>query len=289
MPNGINIVDLRKVVNGSNIEQATSHIVPNVVPSVQQMIEKNKEEQRMKEKEAFHSMSKEEQDVEIQKNMPLAEMINGLKESLHDIYPDASVLILGTRPINKDTTSVCYEFCGSEEALHTAMVESMHHSAEAIRLINRSLIMFVKSCSSDEAEQGITALQDLIKDLRNRNSVQTQIALKRAEVKRCRKAGREDLARLKEKEIADLLDHEERRKKRHAQRLEALKLANAAKAEKKRKREQQERDRNRQQPNFAKMAKQKRQKIAARQAEKKKKSAGGEEKIKSCSMFANVG
>lgn len=234
-------------------------------------------------------MSKESQDKEIEKNMPLSEMIKGLKENLHDIYPDASVLILGTRPIDKDHTSVCYEFCGSEEALHTAMTESMHHCSEAVRLINRALIMFVKSCSADEAEQGITALQDLIKDLRNRNSVQTQIALKRAEVKRCRNAGREDLAKLKEKEIAELIDQEERRKKRDAQRLAALEKAREAKAEKKRKREQQERDRSRQQPNFAKMAKQKRQKIAARQAEKKKKSAGGEEKIKSCSMFANVG
>lgn len=46
MAKGINIVDLRKVVNGSNIEQATSRIVPSVVPTVDQMIEANKRKQR---------------------------------------------------------------------------------------------------------------------------------------------------------------------------------------------------------------------------------------------------
>lgn len=135
-------------------------------------------------------------------------------------------------------------------------------------------------------EAHITQVKKELSRLLKMRDPLTLIVMLEAEIKRLRRAGNLTEAKEKEAEIQKILQ----KKANKDRAIENLKKAREVKAENKRKREQQERDRNRQQPNFAKMAKKKMQKIADRKAEKKKKSAsGGDDKVKSCSMFANVG
>ena len=226
-------------------------------------------------------------------DMPLAEMIAGLREGMKELYPKASVLMMGITPLENGNMNVIYEYAGKEEELWTAMSESMHHSEYAIRLVYKALSMYMSACDNDKAERGVTALQDLIALIRSKNSRETRIKLIDAEIKRLSRQGRFDMVRIKKQEKEELeneimLEKEraDKAEKRRLQRLEALKKAREAKTAKKRKREQLERERNRQQPNFAKMAKKKMQKIAARQAEKRQKSgSANDNETRSCSQL----
>lgn len=254
--------------------------VKSVVPMARDMNERKQE----KPKEIC------EKDV---KEMPLAEMIAGLREGMKELYPQASVLMVGITPLENGNTNVIYEYAGKEEELWTALSESMHHSEYAIRLVYKALSIYMSGCDNDKAEHGVTALQDLIALIRSKNSRETRIKLIDAEIKRLSRQGRFDMVRIKKQEKEELeneirLEKEraEKAEKRRLQRLEALKKAREAKAAKKRRREQLERERNRQQPNFAKMAKKKMQKIAARQAEKRQKSgSANDNETRSCSQL----
>ena len=254
--------------------------VKSVVPKARDMNERKQE----KPKEIC------EKDV---KEMPLAEMIAGLREGMKELYPQASVLMVGITPLENGNTNVIYEYAGKEEELWTALSESMHHSDYAIRLVYKALSIYMSGCDNDKAEHGVTALQDLIALIRSKNSRQTRIKLIDAEIKRLSRQGRFDMVRIKKLEKEELeneirLEKEraEKAEKRRLQRLEALKKAREAKAAKKRRREQLELERNRQQPNFAKMAKKKMQKIAARQADKRHKSgSANDNETRSCSQL----
>ena len=143
-----------------------------------------------------------------------------------------------------------------------------------------------------ELREEIVRLQRLVNPV-------TRIQLIKAEIKRLTRCGKFDMARDKQQELIDLEAELEQKKARDARKKEVLEMRRAALvkarealAEKRKRKKQQEADRQRnQQPNFAKMAKKKMQKIKERQAERnQRKSAGnGGDKVKSCSMLSNVG
>ena len=266
----------------------------SVVPTIEDMKRQAENERRKRlaeEKKEFLAKSTEEQNREIEKNMPFSEMLAGLKDSVHDIYPDSSVVMIGIKPLDDKSTNVVFEYAGKEEELWAALNECMCRSEVALKMVNRAIMLFCRTAKADLSEQTITALQDIIKDLRKHNTDETRVLLLKSEIKRLKKAGRLDVMAIREQELRELEQSIEKKKLRHKQQIEALVKARAAKAEKKRKRLQAEKDRNRQQPNFQKLAKKKMQKIAARQAERnQRKSAGsGGDVVKSCSMFNNAG
>lgn len=109
--------------------------------------------------------------------LTMAEMLAGLKDGVKSLYPTGSVLMLGIVPLNDETTSVVYEYAGTDEALWSAMAESMHHSDHAVKLIERALAIYMTSADNEKAERAVTALQDLIQLMRKRNSRESRIKL----------------------------------------------------------------------------------------------------------------
>jgi len=269
--------------------------IQGMVPSAQQLIAQNRSRERDEERERLLKLSDEDISREIGQNMPLSETIKAMRDSIKRSYPGATVLFLGSIPINSEYTQICYEYTGNHQLLAPAMCEAMHHTKEAIEFINTTLMTYVKTCSPSQAEQVITCLVDLEKDFRARSCPETRIHLIDAEIKRLRKTTRHDLLKLREEERQELLDQIQRDKEakkraeiRYARQCECL--ARGRETQRKRREIEREKERQRKnnhQPNFAKMAKQKQQQIAARKAEKKKKKAseGGTDNVHSCSQL----
>ena len=224
-------------------------------------------------------------------NLPFNEAVKGIKQELKKMYPQSNVLIMGSNPVDKDNTMIVYEYIGSEEQIQVALVQSMHSSGEAVRLVNKALQIFLHSCDVNEAEQAITAFQDLIGRCQQRMDPDLQTRLIKAEIKRLRKQGMLELMRIKEKELSDLLAQVEARKaeaekkaRQRARRLEILEKARAvfiANCEQRRlDREKAEKDRQKGRMQFqpGQAAKRKQQKLRERQAERnarKKKASEG--------------
>ena len=274
-----------------------THAAVSVVPTCQQIQQQAAEQEHKERNKQLMEMSDEQWAQRMRDEMPMSEMLKGLRDQLHLAYQDASFLLIGSKPTSPEYTTISLEYTGQPEALAAALCECMQHSKTAIQLVNQAMLMFCKHGSDDEAEMAITELQDIIKQLQERNDPETQIRLKQAELKRLRKAGRLDLATVKEQEIEQIrqeiaaakekAQREERRREQLKGYLVLAREALAKKREKARKAKQQQQ--NPPQPNFAKMAKKRLQQIAARQAEKKKKkaSAGGSDNIRSCSQMLN--
>ena len=276
----------------------------STIPTIEQMQKANlckKAEERKKE---IESMSREDCMTEMSSNMPMSENIMIAKKSLSKIHPDASFLILGILP-KKDYSNITIEDVGDTDKISAALCECMQKDRKYLKLINVTLKYFCRTSTPNEAEECITGLQDIIEDLKKCNDPERQLTLKKAEIKRLRKVGRFDLIKIKEEEItqinAEIEAAKEAKRKEQEQRekeiaaekrkaeLKELRLANLAKgratlAAKREKAKQQKN--NHPQPNFAKMAKAKRQQIAARKAEKKKKKSGAsDDTVKSCSQL----
>lgn len=171
----------------------------------------------------------------------------------------------------------------------------MNQQNGTLKIVNDAIAKFCLESKKAEAENCITALEDLIRTLKLYNEPEVRIKQINDEIKRLNRKGRADLVKIKENDLIDLkeeLAKKERDKQLKEQRLqnlakgrETMRLKREAEAKKAQEREKQRNS----QPNFAKMAKKKMQKIAQRQAEKKKKSASESNSVKSCSMFNNVG
>lgn len=171
-----------------------------------------------------------------------------------------------------------------------AFGECLNKSKDIRQLYNVATKMFVMTGDQEKQEQYVSALQDIIRDVRKHNEPENLIRILESEAKRMRKAGRLDLMQTKLDEIKAIKDSVERKRLKHEHLCKNLEKARAVRDENRRKREQAMRDRLRnQQPNFAKMAKKKMQKIAQRQAEKKRSPSSSSDQVKSCSMFNNVG
>lgn len=260
----------------------------STVPTVHQMMAENARNKAAERRTILEGMTEEQVAESIRANMPMTEMIKGLNQQLHQAYPDASFFLIGTKPTSKDYTAISFEYSGNEGAMAAALCETMQHSQLALRVFNTALRLFCSTSGPQEAEQAITALQDIIMMLKRQNSIENQIRLKEAEAKRLRKAGRMDLVKLKEQEIAELRDYQRRKAKRQAQRIASLEKAREALAEKRRK--AKNRQNQKPQVNFAKMAKEARRKKAeARSARKKSKAGGGngDNNVRSCSQLLN--
>lgn len=130
-------------------------------------------------------------------------------------------------------------------------------------------------------EQHITQVEEELRRLKAMRDAGTMQRTMAAEVKRLNRKGEFDRARRLEAELKEFVETARHKAEVRRKKLEAL-----AKAREKL-RQMRERKRNeRPQPNFAKMAKRKRQQMAQRKAEKKKKRAtGGEGSVRSCSQL----
>lgn len=224
------------------------------------------------------------------RNATLAQFIGLMTKRLKEKYPDSSMILIATRQLDCNTMNVVKECYGNVSELSGAVAESMHTSNDILCIINRAVSKFCDTSSKDEAETAITEFEQMIKKLREKNTPEMRVSLLKDEVRRLRKKGQFEQTKAKQKELEELEASIESRKVMKAKRLEWLKKAREALAEKRRKKEEEKR-RAKQQPNFAKMAKQKMKKIMERQAERnQRKSAGnGDGGVKSCSMFQNVG
>lgn len=217
--------------------------------------------------------------------------MKGLRDEMKAIYPQSTFYLMGMIPVNEETNTVVMEYYAKDEKLiATALCDSMLNSKMALKMVNQAIMMFCESSGKDESEQAVTALQDMIKRLQERNSTEARVKLIQAEIKRLNKACRFDLVKIKSAELDKLKKQLENRQRMKMLGKQNWRKAQEALAEKRRKAKQREKEK-KQQPNFAKMAKKKMQQIKERKAERKqRKSAGnGGDSMKSCSMFNNVG
>ena len=284
----IRIINLQKKADGNSIAESTTIIQPLAVKSAEQMIFENTQKKLQEEKKAFLEMSDEDQCEEIRKNMPLGEMVKSWRDSLQMTYPGTMAVTIAAKP-NGDDSIMIMEHYGDIKKLGSVLGTLMDSSKDAIDLVNQAIVGFSKHCRPEEAEQCITALQDIIKNFRQQQEPRVIIARIQQEIKRLTKSCRFDLVAIKKRELQEFQDNLASAERRKAANLKNLEKARAAKIEKKRRKEQIEKEHNRQQPNFAKMAKKKMQKIKERQAAKKQKTGADDNAVKSCSMFNNVG
>lgn len=281
-------MDLRGKKPGQMVDVEEFTVQSLAVKSSQQMIKENLQKKLDEEKKEFLNMTIEEQNEEVRKNMPFADMAKAWKESMNETYPGTMGVFIGAKP-NGDNSSMVFEYYGNIKNIGSVLGTLMDSCHDAVDLVNQAMAGFSKHCRPEEAEQCITALQDIIKNFRQQQSQEVIITRLKQEIKRLNKSCRFDLVKIKQQELKDYTEKVERDKRTRENRIASLVKARETKAEKKRKREQLERERNRQQPNFAKQAKKKMQKIKERQAAKKQKTASEGAEIKSCSMFNNVG
>lgn len=284
----IRITDLRKIAQGESAGTATTIIQPLAVKSAKQIIFENTKKKLQEEKESFMAMSDEDQCAEIRKNMPLGEMVKSWRDSLRMTYPGTMAVTIAAKP-NGDDSIMIMEHYGDIKKLGAVLGTLMDSSKDAIDLVNQAIVGFSKHCSPEEAEQCITALQDIIKNFRQQQEPRVIIARLQQEIKRLTKSCRFDLVAIKKKELQEFQERLASAERRKAANLKNLEKAREAKIEIKRRKQQLEKEHNRQQPNFSKMAKKKMQKIKERQAAKRQKSGAEENSVKSCSMFNNVG
>lgn len=238
----------------------------------------------------IQQLRQSEFDKHVSDNLTLHEFIKGVRDQIRASYPQASSLLLASTPIDKEHTQILLEYTGSEAAMQAALCEAMQQAQYAINLVNNAMFMFINSASPKEAERAISVYQDFIRDIERHINPFNRLTMIDAEIKRLRRDGNTDLIAVKmaeRKTIEDEIDKARRKKERRTQLCQYLVKARARKAELREERKRKELNRrNNPQPNFAKMAKQRRQQLAARKTEKKKKSSSGSgEAIHSCSQL----
>lgn len=284
----------------------------SVIPDAKTVIEQKRINQANEKRNEILQMNDEEFAEELKKNMPLHETVKGLRDAIRNTYRDATAFLVASSSLNADYTTISFETTGDERKISEVICETLQRDKRAREIFNDALVLYAKCAPKSQAEVCITIFEDLIKDFKAMCSDRERLTMIEAEIKRLRKCGRTDLMRdkideknriiesIEEKkrqeeelkrqaEEQKRLEEEQRRKVEElkAKRLEWLKQARAALAEKREKAKRQKNQRP--QPNFAKMAKQKRQQIAARQAERKKKksSSSADDCVKSCSQMLN--
>lgn len=134
-------------------------------------------------------------------------------------------------------------------------------------------------------EQHITQVEAELRRLKGLRNPDTMLAYMRGEVKRLNRKGEYEAAKNLQAELDAFVEAARRREDLRKRRLEWL-----AKGRETMRKKRESRRSQRPQPNFAKMAKQKRQQISERKAERKRKkaaSAGGTTAVKSCSQLLN--
>lgn len=265
----------------------------STIPTIQQMKEENARQVTEKLKREVESKNDEEFIAQMGKEMRMSDTIKTMIDYISKLYQEGSFLIIGVRP-QKDYNAITIEDSGNLDVISAAISESMQHSNKYLHMVNVALKYFCRTSKPKEAEEAISGLQDIIEDLKKLNNPLNQIKLKQAESKRLRKAGRFDLAKIKEAEIEEIqaeikAREDAERKKIELREIRLAALAKgretmAAKREKARRAKQ-----NPPQPNFAQMAKAaKKQKAAAKAARKKNKAGGGNsENLCSCSQLLN--
>lgn len=290
----ITIIDQRKMAEGMSEEKATTHIVKSVIPTIAEMKKENAAKRIEQKKKEVSAMSDEELQIHIKKDMRFGKVVSDIAEYLNKTFPEASFLIVGDNPKTEYNIPAMKKY-GDEKTISENISFWMNMQNGTLKIINDAIAKFCMESKKAEAENCITALEDLIRSLKLYNDPEVRIKQINDEIKRLSRKGRSDLVKIKENDLIELkaeLAKKERDiqlKKQRLQNLakgrETLRLKREAEAKKAQEREKQRNS----QPNFAKMAKKKMQKIAQRQAEKKKKSASESNSVKSCSMFNNVG
>ena len=209
----VKIVDFRQGEQKGEFSDI-SFVTP-VVKSAKQIIFENTRKKLQEEKEAFMAMSDEDQCAEIAKNMPLGEMVKSWRDSMQKTYPGTMAVQIAAKP-NGDDSTMIFEYYGEIKKLGSVLGTLMDSSRDAIDLVNQAIVGFSKHCRPEEAEQCITALQDIIKNFRQQQEPRVIIARLQQEIKRLTKSCRFDLVAIKKRELQEFQDKLEKAERRKA-------------------------------------------------------------------------